>query len=492
MKRWKAPLILIPLIGIGAGIGVWQFRPQVEVVATAAYTRAAHTYATVASRLGLPVPAAMKHQEAGSSGGEHSGHQMQAEPKSHTGHTGQTTPSMKMDQSEHSGHEMPAAPKAASEHAGHGTTMEPKAQGQHAGHGATMESKETPAGQGSMPSMGTGGIMLSTEKQQLMGVTMGKVERKPLVKVIRTVGTVESDETRIAHVHIKIKGWIEELSVDFTGQLVEKEQLLFTLYSPELVATQEEYLLALKAKNYLGDSPFQEVSSGGHSVLEATRRRLRLWDITEEQIKELEQTGQPKKNLAFYSPIGGYVTEKHALKGMAVTPGMALYTITDLSKVWVLADIYEQDLSLVKPGQEAKVTIASYPGEVFTGKVIYIYPYMESATRTVKIRLELDNTAMKLKPKMFANVLIKVDLGHQLTVPDGAILDSGSRQIAFVSVGEGHFEPRDVTLGPKVDDHFVILKGLKEGEKIVTSATFLVDSESQLKSAVGGMAGHQH
>jgi RND family efflux transporter MFP subunit len=340
--------------------------------------------------------------------------------------------------------------------------------------------------------MGQGGIMLSKEKQQLMGVRIGEVVRKPLIKVIRTVGAVEADETRIAHIHTKIRGWIEELSVDFTGQLVEKGQLLFTLYSPELVATQEEYLLALRAQDYLGDSPFKEISSGSRSVLEATRRRLKLWDITDEQIKELEQTGKPKINLEFYSFINGYVTEKHALAGMAVTPGMALYTITDLSKVWVLADIYEQELSLVRLAQEARVTIASYPGEVFTGKVIYIYPYMESATRTVKIRLELDNTEAKLKPKMFANVLIKVNLGQQLTVPDGAILDSGSRQIAFVSLGKGHFEPRDVTLGPKVDDHYVILQGLKEGEKVVTSATFLIDSESQLKSAVGGMAGHQH
>ena len=278
--------------------------------------------------------------------------------------------------------------------------------------------------------------------------------------------------------------------MDYTGQPVEKGQLLFTLYSPELVATQEEYLLALKARNYLGDSPFKEVSNGGRTVLEATSRRLKLWDISEKQIKELERSGQPKINLAFYSPISGYVTKKHALKGMAVTPGMALYTITDLSKVWILADIYESEISMVSSGMDATATIDAYRGEVFHGKVVYIYPYLEGATRTLKVRLELDNPEMRLKPKMFANVQIEVDLGQRLAVPEGAILDSGSRQIAFVSVGSGHFEPRDVTLGPKVNDHYIILKGLKEGEKVATSATFLINSESQLKSAIGGMGGH--
>jgi len=342
-----------------------------------------------------------------------------------------------------------------------------------------------------MPSTAPGAIMVTPEKQQLTGVTTDTVKRKPLVTVLRTVGTVEADETRIAHVHTKIGGWIEELHVDYTGKFVEKGQLLFTLYSPELVATQEEYLLALKARDYLGDSPFQEVAGGGRSVLKATRRRLKLWDISDEQIEELERTGQPKISIAFYSPSSGYVTEKRALRGMTVTTGMPLYTITDLSKVWILADIYESEIPLVRLGQEATGTINSYPGKVFPAKVVYIYPYLEGATRTLKIRLELENPDMKLKPKMFANVQIRVDLGQQLAVPEGAIIDSGSRQIAFVALGKGHFEPREVTLGPKVGREYVVLKGLKEGERVVTSATFLIDSESQLKSAVGGMGGHQ-
>lgn len=464
MKRWKVPLLLLPVLGIVVGLGAWRFRPQIQEAGASTLTKAQSAYVRVASRFNLPVPAAMEHQ------GTVSSHE------------------------EHSGHEASSMQKTESSHSGHGAAPSAEAQGPHDGHQTSTATKSPDghSGQGSMPSVGQGGIMLSPEKQQLMGVRVGKVELKPLVKVVRTLGTVEADETRIAQVQTKIKGWIEELSVDFTGQLVEKGQLLFTLYSPDLVATQEEYLLAIKARNYLGDSPFKEVSDGSRSVFEATRRRLKLWDITDEQISEIERTGQTKKNLEFYSPISGFVTEKHALKGMAVTPGMSLYTITDLSKVWVLADLYEQEIPLVKLGQDAEVTIASYPGEVFHGKVIYIYPYLESATRTVKMRLELDNTDMKLKPKMYTNVLIKVDLGRQLAVPDGAVLDSGSRQIAFVSLGDGHFEPREVTLGPKVDDHYVVLKGLKEGEKIVTSATFLIDSESQLKSVVGGMAGHQH
>lgn len=430
MKRWKLSLIVLTLLGVGTGMGFWQYRAH-EDGTKAAYTR-------VATRLGLPVSAAMKHQAGESS------------------------------RKQHEGRKMKASQKGSGEHFGHKKTT-----------------------QGGMPSVAPGGIMLSPEKQQLMGVTIGKVERKPMVKVIRTVGTVEADETRIAHVHTKIGGWIEELHVDYTGKFVEKGQLLFTLYSPELVATQEEYLLALKARDYLGDSPFQEVAGGGRSVLKATRRRLKFWDISDEQIEELERTGQPKINVAFYSPISGYVTKKHALKGMAVTPGMALYTITDLSKVWILADIYESEISMVSSGMDATATIDAYRGEVFHGKVVYIYPYLEGATRTLKVRLELDNPEMRLKPKMFANVQIEVDLGQRLAVPEGAILDSGSRQIAFVALGKGHFEPREVTLGPKVGGEYVVLKGLKEGERVVTSATFLIDSESQLKSAIGGMGGHQ-
>lgn len=459
MKAWKTTLISLSIFGIAAGIGAWHYGPHVLEAAASTMSKAKSIYGKVDKRWGQRATGSNKHQEASTS---HDGHKNPALPKKQDGKSLYTTVSL---------------PEGPAEHAGHGPLAKPRA---------------NQDGSSSMPSMGSGGIMLSAEKQQLMGVTIGQVLRKPLVKVIRTVGTVEPDETRIAQIQTKIKGWIEDLDVDYTGKFVEKGQLLFTLYSPELVATQEEYLLALKAQNYLGKSPFREVSNGGHSIREATRRRLKLWDITDEQIEELERTGKPKVHLAFYSPISGYVTQKHTLKGMAVNPGMPLYTITDLSKVWVLADLYEQEISLVKLGQRAEVTIASYPGEVFHGKVVYIYPYLESATRTVKVRLELDNYDMKLKPKMFANVQIQVDLGHQLAVPDGAVLDSGSRQVAFVSLGKGHFEPRNVTLGPKVDSHYVVLKGLREGEQIATSATFLIDSESQLKSAVGGMSGHQH
>lgn len=455
MKRWKVTFIALPLLVAGVGIGSWLYRAQLKALGASALTRATTVYRAVASRWGFPVPAAIRVQTAGSARAGEKG----KGPQAGATHGGSTMPSVSKGPGEHAGHEAAAKPKAGADRA--------------------------------MPSTAPGAIMVTPEKQQLMGVTIGKVERKPMVKVIRTVGTVEADETRIALVHTKIKGWIEELAVDYTGQPVEKGQLLFTLYSPELVATQEEYLLALKARDYLGDSPFQEVAGGGRSVLKATRRRLKLWDISDEQIEELERTGQPKINVAFYSPISGYVTKKHALKGMAVTPGMALYTITDLSKVWILADIYESEISMVSSGMDATATIDAYRGEVFHGKVVYIYPYLEGATRTLKVRLELDNPEMRLKPKMFANVQIEVDLGQRLAVPEGAILDSGSRQIAFVALGKGHFEPREVTLGPKVGGEYVVLKGLKEGERVVTSATFLIDSESQLKSAIGGMGGHQ-
>jgi len=335
-------------------------------------------------------------------------------------------------------------------------------------------------------------VKISTERQQLIGVRTGPVERRPLDQTIRTVGKVDYDERKVAHVHTRIDGWIKQIFANYTGQLVKKHQPLFTLYSPELVATQEEYLLALRARQRLGDSPFADVAAGSASLLEAARRRLQLWEVSEAQIAELERSGKPLLEVSILSHSDGFVVEKQALEGMRVEAGEDLYMLADLSDVWVYADIYEYELPLVQVGQRAGVTLSYYPGEEFRGEVVYIYPYLEAQTRTAKVRIEFQNPDWKLKPGMFANVEIQTQRGEGLVVPGSAVLDSGTRKIVFVDKGEGRFEPREVTLGGRAGEGFEVLSGLEEGEKVITSANFLIDSESQIKAALGAMAGHQH
>jgi Cu(I)/Ag(I) efflux system membrane fusion protein len=334
-----------------------------------------------------------------------------------------------------------------------------------------------------------GEIMVDPAKQQLIGLRTAEASLRPLEKTIRTVGRVEYDERKLKQINTKIDGWIERLYVDFTGQLVKRGDPLFSIYSPELVSTQEEYLLALEAKRRVSSSPFLQVAASGDSLLEAARRRLLLWDITPEQIAELERTGKPTKALTLASPIDGFVIEKMATQGMKVDPSMVLYKIADLSAVWVYADVYEYEMPLVRQGQQATVRLSYYPGQTFRGRVIYVYPYLDTKTRTAKLRLELPNTAdWKLKPGMFADVELKADLGRRLAVPREAILDSGTRQIVFVEKGNGHFEPKEVTLGMRVDGQQEILAGLKAGSRVVASANFFLDSESKLRESMGLMA----
>jgi Cu(I)/Ag(I) efflux system membrane fusion protein len=352
--------------------------------------------------------------------------------------------------------------------------------------GLTMESIQKG---GKVQEVAAGTVQISPQKQQLIGVKFGTVEMKPLEKVIRTVGRVDYDEKRIVTVSPKIGGWIEDLYVDFTGKFVKQGDPLFTIYSPELVSTQEEYLLAIQAKKSLSKSPFPEVASSGNSLAESAKRRLKLWDINDDQIKTLEETGQAKKTLTLYSPFSGIVLEKAAYKGMSVMPGMALYKLADLSVVWLYADVYEYELPFVRLGQQASVQLASMPGETFTGRAVYIYPSLNPETRTAKVRFEIPNPQGKVKPEMYANVEIKIRLGQKLAVPEGAIIDTGLRQIAIVDKGSGYFEPREVKVGSKVEGYYEVIKGLKAGERVVTSANFLIDSESKLKEALGGMAG---
>ncbi|MEW6672222.1 MAG: efflux RND transporter periplasmic adaptor subunit [Thermodesulfobacteriota bacterium] len=354
--------------------------------------------------------------------------------------------------------------------------------------GLTLESVQK---KGKVQEIAPGTVHVSPERQQLIGVRFGKVEKRAMQKVIRTVGRIDYDEKRIGTASPKIGGWIDELLVDFTGQFVRKGEPLLTIYSPELVATQEEYLLALSARRDLAKSPFSEVSESGSLLAESARRRLKLWDISDDQIKALEETREPKKTLTLYSPFTGFVIEKMVTRGQFVEAGMALYKIADLSVVWLIADIYEYEMPFIHMDQQAAIQMAYYPGETFTGRAIYIYPYMEPQTRTAKVRFEFANPHGKLKPEMFANVEIRIDFGSRLAVPEGAVIDTGVRKVVIIDRGSGYFEPREVKLGAKAGDFFEVLAGLKAGERVVTSANFLIDSESKLKEAVGG-TGHQH
>jgi Cu(I)/Ag(I) efflux system membrane fusion protein len=327
---------------------------------------------------------------------------------------------------------------------------------------------------------------------QSIGVKFELAKRQPLDKVIRTVGLVEIDERRLAHVNIKLEGWIDALLVSSTGERVRKGQILFTVYSPELVATQTEYLLALKSHRTLGESTFPEVAEGAKSLLDAARRRLKLWDITEDHVEDLERTGEVLRTLPIHAPASGTVIKKVALAGMHVNPGDELYTIADLSYIWINADIYEYELPFIKVGQAAAVTLSYDPGTVLRGRIAFIYPTLDAQTRTAKVRFELANPGERLKPGMYTNVELKVPLGTRLVVSTDAILDTGERQLIFIHLGGGQLEWRTVKLGIRAENWVEVLEGLKEDEHIVTSANFLIDSESQLKAAVGGMKGMKH
>lgn len=335
--------------------------------------------------------------------------------------------------------------------------------------------------------MPVGTVKISPQKQQTIGVRTASVRREALMRSVRTTGQVTADETRLAHVHVKISGFIENVFVDYVGQLVKKGQPLFTLYSPDLVSAQEEYLIAKRGEKSLSVSQFTEVSQGAQSLLRSARERLRLWDISDEQIKKLDETGEVSRTLTFYSPISGFVMDRKAFPQTSVTPDTDLYQITDLSTVWVNADVYEYEVPFVRVGQTAEMQLSYYAGKTYKGKITYIYPTVDPIARTVKVRIEFPNPAFELKPQMFANVQLNINYGNQVLVPQEAVMDSGDKQYVFLVHDGGVFEPRTVQLGAKFEGKVVVLSGLKAGETIVTSGNFLVDSESRLKSAMGGM-----
>ena len=340
--------------------------------------------------------------------------------------------------------------------------------------------------------MPPGTIRVSPEKQQLVGVKYGIVESDTAGRSIRANGRVVADETRIARVQTKIEGWIERVFVDFTGKLVQKGQPLLTLYSPEMLATQQEYLLAIKSSDILRNSAISSLRQDSNGLVEAARRRLQLWDLSEAQIKQVEQTGKPLTNITLHAPMSGYVTARNAFPNQRITPETELYTIVDLSTVWVMADVYEHEAGAIRIGQQAIVNVTAYPGQRFSAKVSYIQPQMNAETRTMQVRLEMRNPSLQLKPDMFVTVELFTGASSRTVVPVNAVLNSGLRQTVFVDRGNGYLEPRHVRTGKQFADRIEVLEGLRTGERIVTSGTFLIDSESQLQSAASGMGPHQY
>jgi RND family efflux transporter MFP subunit len=327
-------------------------------------------------------------------------------------------------------------------------------------------------------------VTIDPQRQQLIGIRLVSVERSPMRGLVRTTGIVRQDETRLTDVNLKLEGWIRELHVDYTGQFVEKGQPLFTLYSPDLLLTQQEYLLAVKTRDQMAGSAIADAREYADRVVEAARQRLALWDLPAEDLASLDETRRARDAITFRSPASGYVSEKQATRGMHVTAGQTLYRIADLSSVWIEADVYEQDMALARVGQRATVTLDAYPGESFEGRAIYIYPFVEENARTVKLRFAFANARGRLKPGMFANVQLQAAGAIGLTVPADAVLDSGTRQVVFVAQGDGVFTPRSVTVGRHLDDRIEVLDGLKEGEQVATGATFFLDSESQLRAGL--------
>ncbi len=331
-----------------------------------------------------------------------------------------------------------------------------------------------------------GAVVIDAATIQNMGVRTVPVERRDLVRTVRAVGRVAYDERRVAHVHTKVQGWVEELLVDYVGQAVRRGEPLLEIYSPELVATQEELLLANRYTAATEASPFEDVRESGASLFDATRRRLELMDIPERDIDRLLETGEAKRTLTLYAPSSGIVTRLGVRSGMEVRPNASLYTISDVSRVWVLADVYEYELPWLAVGQKASVELSYLPGESMEGEVSYIAPFLDPKTRTAEVRVELDNTRGRLKPEMFGNVLIAGEpRPNTLAIPQDAVIRSGTRTLAIVSLGEGRFEPRPVKIGLDTGDGWLeVVGGLDVGEEIVVSSQFLIDSESNLQEVV--------
>lgn len=330
-------------------------------------------------------------------------------------------------------------------------------------------------------------VQISADEARTIGVTFATVERKALNRRVRTVGTVAYNETRLATVNPKVEGWVEHLYVDFTGAPVQAGQPLMDVYSPKLVTAQEELILARRLADEAGSERAQR---NAQDLLESARRRLAYWDIPADEIQRIEAAGEPSRTLTLRAPASGIVVSKNVVEGDRIVPGMTLFEIADLSTVWVEGEVFEKDLSLATEGQEAEVTFEAYPGEVFRGRITYVYPTVSMESRTGRVRVELPNPGLRLRPGMYANITLESRGHHEsLAVPRTAVLHTGERAVAFARMPDGTLMPHEITTGLVAGNDIEILAGLQEGMRVVSSASFLIDAESNLGASMAGMAG---
>ena len=373
----------------------------------------------------------------------------------------------------------PATPPASS------TDLQPEASGPVAVTSPHMPAPPQRTPTSESPTAPLTPIQLSPERLQSIGVQVGEVQYKQETEDIRATGNVAIDERLVSYVQVRFPGYIRKVFASATYQYVRAGDPLFTVYSPDLVATQQELLLARQNQRTLGTSQVDGVASGADALAAAAEQRLQQWQVPQSELTRLKASGRPITDLTIDSPVSGYITERNALPNLYVEPSTRLYTIADLSRIWVDAQVFQEDVGRLKPGDTAQITVDSYPGQIFSGRIEAILPQIDMATRTVRVRLALANPGLKLKPGMFVNVSLRSRLGRSLVVPASAVLQSGSRQLVFLDQGDGKLEPRQVTLGSRVGDDFIVLTGLKEHQRVVTSGNFLIDSESQLQAAAG-------
>ena len=375
-------------------------------------------------------------------------------------------------------------PKGAPPTAGNGAVPIATSGSQHAGHGGAEPPPDAAAAEGAPKA-----VYISPARQQLIGVRTAEVTHRAMDTTIRTTGVIAFDETRMSEIHTKIAGWINAVSADAVGKQVRKGQPLFTVYSPDLVATQREYLLAVKAVKQLGTSQIEETREGAKALLSATRERLRLWDVTDAQVDELTRTGEPRKYLTVYAPTSGVITERNVFPGQYITPEAAVLKIADLSNVWVIGQVFEYELGLIKLGQTAQI---EFPYEQstkqLTGKVTFVYPEIDPQTRRAKVRIEFPNPGFQFKPQSYVTVVVGVSGGHRLAIPREAVIDNGDKRYAILARPNGYFEPKEIQVAQPVDQYYPVLSGLDIGDVVVTSAQFLIDSESNLQAAMQAMS----
>ncbi len=338
----------------------------------------------------------------------------------------------------------------------------------------------------------TGGqtVYISPARQQLIGVRTAVIEPHEMGTTLRTVGTLAYDETRVAHIHTKISGWVDEVYVDYIGKDIRRGQPLLTVYSPELVSTQTEYLLAVRNKAQFEGSPIATTRAAADSLLAAARDRLKLWDVPEEHIRELEQSGQVRRTLMLHSPSNGIVVERNVFPGQYITPEMTTFKIADLSTIWAFGAIFEYELPLIKLGQDAEIEFPyGQANRSLKGKITFIAPDIDPQTRRVRIRAEFPNPGQRLKPETYVTVVIRAEGGRRLAIPREAVIDNGAKRYALVAHPNGYFAPAEIQVGPPSDDFYPLLAGLKEGDTVVSSAQFLIDSETNLQAAMQSMIG---